>query len=931
MLFWARTHSQNNSLAMAFDPQLVVKCINDVVLGQDTQTINNATAQLQYLQDKPGFIFFLATVLCDRGIQEYYRQSAGMFMRDAVKLHWAIVSPEEQAQIRNALLQALSDPSGKVRSAVSAAIAAIGKHDFPAKWPELIPTMHQLLLGSSADGVHGGLRCLESIISQVSDQEVPYVVPTLAPILHSLYCNGAAPLHVRSRAAQIFHLLLEVMGMAVEQFKKEVTQILKEILPQWLEPIAQALALPAGPGPDFSLHLSSLKIIKVLIEVYKAAVLKPMKSMLPAIWNLLLSAAAVYEDSCVFSEADQVQDSDMENAGVEALVEQSLELLTTMTRSRFARTLHSSLPAICHITITYMQMTSDQEEIWSTDANAFIADDEDDSWAYTTRVCAADLFTEIVEVYGEDGLRAIINAAFARMADAAQRQQAGHPQWWKLREACLLAIGSISDDILDALEDEVAVLDVHTLLGQTLISDLSAESHEFLRGRALWLASRLSSVVPVEMWGPYAKYAVDSLDTRVSMPVRVCACRALAKFAKLDGALLVQWLPQIIGGVCALDESPAAGENTEDIVTLVLEILARMLRLDQQKAAEHYAKPMAIAMRVWVQNNEDATMIDCCCDVFDALAANPYTREVVQQTMVPMIVKVMHSPETHADGMLAAAMELLTKLVQHGDGNTAIELIDQLLPMLLKHMTVKENTAALQNGCDCLSAILKAGGEAVVSSCGGQGLQIIMHICTFMLSPEVSDQARLYLPPLLIQLIRRVPQHIMPLLPSVLGSVVDLFLRTNHPPFKSFLNLVLAQLAFSNAADLINFLGGLSQDILSAVLREWTHHFQDTLTTYRRKLHVVALANILALNDPRVMGVAVRGQMIVDTSQARQTRASSRGQTAQYTTVPFVQKVLELLAEQLMVSGDDEEADGANEYVFPSRMIHYMALCLFFL
>jgi hypothetical protein len=59
-----------------------------------------------------------------------------------------------QVVIRQLLLTSLDDSNGKIRTAISMAVAAIGQQDWPEDWPELLLVLLKLI-GDQSNG-NGG-------------------------------------------------------------------------------------------------------------------------------------------------------------------------------------------------------------------------------------------------------------------------------------------------------------------------------------------------------------------------------------------------------------------------------------------------------------------------------------------------------------------------------------------------------------------------------------------------------------------------------------------------------------------------------------------------------------------------------------------------------------------------------------------------------
>lgn len=83
---------------------------------------------------------------------------------------------------------------------------------------------------------------------------------------------------------------------------------------------------------------------------------------------------------------------------------------------------------------------------------------------------------------------------------ALPRQARGEAEWWKLREAALLAVGSVSERLLEAPGGADCDFDLASFLANVLAEDLpqqhngssagAAAAPPLLAGRALWVAAR---------------------------------------------------------------------------------------------------------------------------------------------------------------------------------------------------------------------------------------------------------------------------------------------------------------------------------------------------------------------------------------------------------------------------------------------------------
>lgn len=77
-----------------------------------------------------------------------------------INFHYSLITIIEflmlflQVVIRQLLLTSLDDSHGKIRTAISMAVAAIGQQDWPEEWPELLPLLLKLI--SDQNNGNGG-------------------------------------------------------------------------------------------------------------------------------------------------------------------------------------------------------------------------------------------------------------------------------------------------------------------------------------------------------------------------------------------------------------------------------------------------------------------------------------------------------------------------------------------------------------------------------------------------------------------------------------------------------------------------------------------------------------------------------------------------------------------------------------------------------
>ena len=86
---------------------------------------------------------------------------------------------------------------------------------------------------------------------------------------------------------------------------------------------------------------------------------------------------------------------------------------------------------------------------WSEDLNQYVLDEGDESFEFSVRLVAQHVLREISRMFGSRGQVAIGAASQSLMAQGDTLRQSGNPHWWKCREAGLLGLGILAEDLED--------------------------------------------------------------------------------------------------------------------------------------------------------------------------------------------------------------------------------------------------------------------------------------------------------------------------------------------------------------------------------------------------------------------------------------------------------------------------------------------------
>ena len=944
-------------------------------MSADETTRVNAETQLTQGGTQPGFGLALTRVALNQQTPYGTRQLAAVVLKKYIKEHWQEgegrffppqTSDEEKAAIRELLPVGLSDPTGKIRTACGMAIATICTWDWPHAWPALTG----LLIGAlrdraSEDAVTGALRCLAMIAGDLEETQVPETVPVLFPELLALVDAPDASPGVKRRALAVMHSVLMTLGMMSGARQRAVRDLMAPLLPGWIDAFARFVDPSSPPTPRDAarcgLVLETLRCLTQVTQYFSKIAGEALLVSLGRAVALFHAMAPAYRAGFV-EENDgdgSERDSDGETLSLATVTSQTIELVMTLVEHpRLSATLAAALDDLVYQAIGYMCMTSAQEETWRDDPNQYVADEDDD--VSTVRAMCGMLLDELCDRFEEAALKALASAAQRRLAESEAARARGDPNWWKTREATMLAVGVVADVVVEAnaaakTGGAPTPFDANAFLASVLDRELAegaANEHEyagnaFLRGRALWVAAKLAPAAPASAAAAVLRAAVGSLTPGAEAPLRVGACRALAQYvpAAAKDALrpLLGPMYQGLGGLLEAHERsrhaeaqngnpPASsfpGDNDDDdSLHLVLEAMLVVVKADDEAAAAWSHALAPATLRLWSARVADPMLSATARDVLEALANVPACLPSLLEMAVPTLAGVARHPEAQPPMLVEGALDVLCVLLRPAPcgGEEARACHAACFGAVARLATTSDDVGVMQSSAECLRAFLRSGGEASLAwgadgAGGGDVLRAYLDAAARLLSPETEEGACVFAAPLLGQMLRRLPNQMAPVLTEVVTAVVRRARDARQPNLVAALVPVLARLVHADADALVAMLAASpapplraksegedgippAATALEAAMRCWVGAQGDVQGAFDIKITVAALATLLASerSAPALAAVAVRGKPVVaDAGDMPRTRARARAAGPErFHPTPAPEAMLALLADAVL-------------------------------
>uniref|UniRef100_A0A3B5PRW3 Importin 9 n=1 Tax=Xiphophorus maculatus TaxID=8083 RepID=A0A3B5PRW3_XIPMA len=825
-----------------------------------------------------------------------------------------ILSHQAKAAIRELLPSGLRESISKVRSSVAYAVSAIAHWDWPEAWPQLFTLLMEMLVSGEVNAVHGAMRVLTEFTREVTDTQMPLVAPVILPEMYKIFTMAEVySIRTRSRAVEIFTTCANLI-CAIEELEKGAAKaLIFPVVQQFTEAFVQALQMPDGPSSDSGLKMEVLKAVTALVKNFPKPMVSSMQQILPIVWNTLTESAALYPSHHQIYEVDDPVDSDGEVLGFENLVFSIFEFVhTLLENNKFKSTVRKALPELIYYIILYMQITEDQVKVWTANPQQFVEDEDDDTFSYSVRISAQDLLLAVAAEFQNESAAALAAAATRHLQEAEQAKNGGSEHWWKIHEACMLALGSVKTIITENVKNGRIQFDMHGFLAGVILADLNlTAASPFLLGRALWAASRFTAAMSPELIQQFLQATVSGLHDSQPPSVRISAVRAIWGYCdqlKLSESthILQPFLPSILEGLVQL-----AAQFSSEVLTLVMETLCIVCTVDPAftTSAENKICPLTIA--IFLKYNNDPVVASLAQDIFKELAQIEGCQGPMQMRLIPTLISIMQAPpDKIPSGLCATSIDILATVVRNTKPPLSELLVCQAFPVVAQCTLRTDDHTIMQNGGECLRAYVSVALEQIAQwrdEQGNSGLWYVMQVVNQLLDPRTSESTAVFVGRLVSTLISRAGTELGDQLDHILRAILSKMQQAEALSVMQSLIMVFAHLVHSQLDPLLEFLcslpGPTGKPALEFVMTEWMSRQHLFYGQYEGKVSTVALCKLLQhginADDKRLQDIMVKGEEIYNPEDGIRTRSKSAKNPERWTNIPLLVKIFKLIINEL--------------------------------
>ncbi|KAE9466053.1 hypothetical protein C3L33_02034, partial [Rhododendron williamsianum] len=290
-----------------------------------------AESRLSEASDRPNYGLAVLRLVAEPSVDEPIRQAAAVNFKNHLRSRWSSseeepnaqpqsLAPDEKEQIKSRIVSLMLSSAPRIQSQLSEALGVIGKHDFPRRWPALLPELRSSLdkagEGSDYATVNGVLSTVNSIFKNFRHQydtkdvaiDLKYCIDNFAEALLMIFKRTAGLIDnigVSGGQAAILRPLVESQRLCCRIFYSLNFLVLPECfedhMGEWMGEFQKYLTvkfsvLEDGGGDGLALvdelRAAVCENISLYAERYEEEFRGYLSGFVETVWNLLVSVSA---------------------------------------------------------------------------------------------------------------------------------------------------------------------------------------------------------------------------------------------------------------------------------------------------------------------------------------------------------------------------------------------------------------------------------------------------------------------------------------------------------------------------------------------------------------------------------------------------------------------------------------------------------------
>lgn len=836
--------------------------------SQET-TRKNAEWQLKQLRDQnPDFPLGLISVGAHADVPIEVRQAALLYLKTFVLACWSPQFDEfsgqlyaddgKKAQIRQRLLDLATSGNDerKIKSAASLVVSKIATADFPDEWPELLPTVLNVVATGVDGQLHGALKVLDELVADCFNEEQFFsVARDLVRVIFDVATNEGRKTTLRALAVSVFRSCFDILEMVMEDHKVAVKAFADETLGSWIPFFIETMKAPLAPSPAqiqnpsdlvaaevYRGHVAlKLQVVKVLMRIRSLfpAILSPQSpALFSATWQELLTLQSQYQAMYIEDDLQgRLEDADGLPYTLDFLVLEELDFMQACLRAPPVRKeLEQQLQAangglswitdVMKIAVAYAQITTEEEGLWDIDCNVFLSEETNVTANYTPRSACGDLVIKLGEWLNSTAVEGLL---------AHTRSLYSENPEWKLKEAALYLLNQLLGDFQD-VEKQIGPEAAQGYVD--FIQHAMQEDIVFLRARGYLVAgslTRTSGAALQHVAVSFMEASLRAISEDSSEIVQVSCIRALQYYlSSLPPAVMLAKQQAIIAALSDFLNAQDFDDlmDSDDMLITIIETLRDAILLDVRTCLEGGGIDLlfTVASR-GASNFQIAFMV---AETFEDVASTiaGVGSEAYAQLTTKVLPSLMGAFDvatlTEENALANLAAELLAALAENGSTPMPPGFVVSVLPRLNRLLLGSLDDELLKSSTAAVRHMIRHDAEQVFNfqdQDGKGGLEVVLVIIDRLLNPAIDDNAGAEVGGLAAEVVEKAgSEKLGPYLMQLLRAVAVRLATATKAQFIQSLILVFARLSLISAQEVVGFLAEVQvgeQNGLQVVLSKW--------------------------------------------------------------------------------------------------------------
>ena len=257
-----------------------------------------AEIRLRQLHEEKSFPIFLASIASLSSVPENSRQAALLYLKRFIQASWSpefeeysgriLIDDDIKAKIRDLTLNLalIDNHERKIRGIASNVVSKIASVDYPERWPNLLPTLLQVIPNGSDEQLHGALKVLGDLVEDCFNENQFFeIARDLVRVIYDVAVNESRKPILRALAISVFRESFDIIEMVLENYKTEVKAFANETIKGWIPFFVQILKtkLPSLPfqvnkgseAVDMEAHRGIIALKLQVVKVGKVMMVPP--------------------------------------------------------------------------------------------------------------------------------------------------------------------------------------------------------------------------------------------------------------------------------------------------------------------------------------------------------------------------------------------------------------------------------------------------------------------------------------------------------------------------------------------------------------------------------------------------------------------------------------------------------------------------------